>query len=580
MSNMSFHPFNRLPRELQDDIWRYAAAEGRVVETKMKKTEERNDYLVSMSTVPALLHACHNSRVISMPYYTPICAYRISHGFWVHDDANPRSIYFNFNADTIILSGNAFQFVYALRSAPLRTTLDALCTKLAIRALDFKILEDRFRDRRHLSSLKELTIMPHPFHITKKEFARKPEKQDPDRGYEDLKRKLRSKLEAWIARRKETIVPVLKKAEALFKDLEVPVMAKFLVNESLGPNKQLRLVDFDEILKIGNYFNITIALKISRLFGNLEIQCHHYGSCPEEQEQGTSEMKTVDAEDEEGFADNDEFTPSPQRNSTTAILAEFSTSLALRVTEPLQLPLSEEGSSNIISIKGRGCAPKRPEIFKKSNFGITDDAPLHRPERKEAPIFHEFGKLPSDIQNQVWSLASSFEPRVVEAKIMKRIQKNTYSFYLTPPTPVPAILHTCHDSRSIGLINYYQLPAYRISLKSARKNTFINFETDILILDGDLISFTDFIGRSRLQSDFSKQHGISILNTFCTKIAIYTGVLETAWKNGFDSKKLFHDFHALKEFFIIPSSLPKEDREGRRRDYERGVGTESKIEFD
>ncbi|KAH7346428.1 hypothetical protein BKA65DRAFT_502418 [Rhexocercosporidium sp. MPI-PUGE-AT-0058] len=62
-SNGTFHPFPRLPLELRTKIWETANAEPRVVVVDMPKFRV---WFTSPTPVPATLHACSESRIITL----------------------------------------------------------------------------------------------------------------------------------------------------------------------------------------------------------------------------------------------------------------------------------------------------------------------------------------------------------------------------------------------------------------------------------------------------------------------------------------------------------------------------------
>ncbi|KAK2012534.1 hypothetical protein LZ32DRAFT_638206 [Colletotrichum eremochloae] len=72
-----------------------------------------------------------------------------------------------------------------------------------------------------------------------------------------------------------------------------------------------------------------------------------------------------------------------------------------------------------------------------------------------ATEFHLFSNLPFELRIRIWDMTR--EPRLLNVKA--RAELNKYRrhpldytlFYCTSPNPVPAILQTCHESRSLGL---------------------------------------------------------------------------------------------------------------------------------
>ncbi|KAF4624178.1 hypothetical protein G7Y89_g13997 [Cudoniella acicularis] len=107
-----------------------------------------------------------------------------------------------------------------------------------------------------------------------------------------------------------------------------------------------------------------------------------------------------------------------------------------------------------------------------------------------AATFELIPKLSGELRNIIWTLAAN-EPRVVEVKCdEKRYQKLKFKcnpFYST--TLVPAILHVCRESRSLGLKFYTQLPSF--GDRRRHKETFINWQMDFLALDSLTLSYFD-----------------------------------------------------------------------------------------
>ncbi|KAF8848292.1 hypothetical protein BDZ45DRAFT_777130 [Acephala macrosclerotiorum] len=74
----TFHPFPRLPRELQLKIWKSAAAKPEPRDIKVqivlkptKTPDKYKGYLKALTPPPPpLLHACRNSRIVGLQVYT------------------------------------------------------------------------------------------------------------------------------------------------------------------------------------------------------------------------------------------------------------------------------------------------------------------------------------------------------------------------------------------------------------------------------------------------------------------------------------------------------------------------------
>lgn len=88
----SFHQFLLLPREIQFRIWRLAIWPRTIAVAIESKSEERSFYIEYVDPVPAVMHACRDSRRESS--YT--------HAFSSAGD--PSYLWVNFNYDTIHMS--------------------------------------------------------------------------------------------------------------------------------------------------------------------------------------------------------------------------------------------------------------------------------------------------------------------------------------------------------------------------------------------------------------------------------------------------------------------------------------------
>ncbi|KAH6679628.1 hypothetical protein B0J14DRAFT_303042 [Halenospora varia] len=89
--------------------------------------------------------------------------------------------------------------------------------------------------------------------------------------------------------------------------------------------------------------------------------------------------------------------------------------------------------------------------------------------------FTLFGKLPLELQTKIWKAAAE-EPHIIV--IHSRPRSLKWTFF--SPTPPPAILHVCSESRRIGLQKY--TPRFRNArtYSASPKMTYINFDNDIL----------------------------------------------------------------------------------------------------
>ncbi|CAG8955823.1 hypothetical protein HYFRA_00011692 [Hymenoscyphus fraxineus] len=133
---------------------------------------------------------------------------------------------------------------------------------------------------------------------------------------------------------------------------------------------------------------------------------------------------------------------------------------------------------------------KLPIKFKTKNHTQEPSARVISTE----PTFTRFNDLPLELRLRIWSLASSV-PRVVEVRQPhQRIIRNSVSQFnlltltfvdswlLGAPrvySPVPAVLHTCQESRHEALRHYTLSLAMKDNL-AAGKGSYVNFKKDML----------------------------------------------------------------------------------------------------
>ncbi|KAK4233498.1 hypothetical protein C8A03DRAFT_47975 [Achaetomium macrosporum] len=89
--------------------------------------------------------------------------------------------------------------------------------------------------------------------------------------------------------------------------------------------------------------------------------------------------------------------------------------------------------------------------------------------------FHPFPRLPFELRAQIWEM--SVEPRTVEVRIVYGNRHLQEGPRLLTFTPVPAILQTCREARSLGL---YQRAFTELPINLARRYVWVNFEIDII----------------------------------------------------------------------------------------------------
>lgn len=107
--------------------------------------------------------------------------------------------------------------------------------------------------------------------------------------------------------------------------------------------------------------------------------------------------------------------------------------------------------------------------------------------------FHLFPLLPSELRIKVWNLALSV-PRVVTVSCEKEILNRTRRFVksFASKTAVPALLHTCRESRLEGFLTY--APVFKTDTSPIY--TYISFEHDtIQCMD----SMLEYIGEEEVE---------------------------------------------------------------------------------
>ncbi|KAH8684515.1 hypothetical protein BGZ60DRAFT_355066, partial [Tricladium varicosporioides] len=88
----SFHLFLRLPKELRNRIWKFAAFEPRLLNIRaFPPASVEIQYFFSSDPVPAILHTCQESRTEVLVFYTKAFS----------TGTTLRYIWTNFNVDTI-----------------------------------------------------------------------------------------------------------------------------------------------------------------------------------------------------------------------------------------------------------------------------------------------------------------------------------------------------------------------------------------------------------------------------------------------------------------------------------------------
>ncbi|KAI1501420.1 hypothetical protein F5X99DRAFT_198857 [Biscogniauxia marginata] len=99
--------------------------------------------------------------------------------------------------------------------------------------------------------------------------------------------------------------------------------------------------------------------------------------------------------------------------------------------------------------------------------------------------FHPFPRLPTELRACIWALA--VEPRVVEVRVVPdnplEVQR------LVSPTPVPAILRTCQEARSLGL---YKQTFSEVTAATGAESRYVWLNLDIDMVSIGKTSFRAF----------------------------------------------------------------------------------------
>jgi len=107
-----------------------------------------------------------------------------------------------------------------------------------------------------------------------------------------------------------------------------------------------------------------------------------------------------------------------------------------------------------------------------------------------SPTFHQFTKLPTEIRDQIWKFASDV-PRLFRAEILEPF---LYTRFGCCSKEVPAVLHTCQESRQQALKSYDRW-------QTRWQTLYINHEWDIIYFETRELYGPDY-GLSLYFSDY------------------------------------------------------------------------------
>lgn len=136
-----------------------------------------------------------------------------------------------------------------------------------------------------------------------------------------------------------------------------------------------------------------------------------------------------------------------------------------------------------------------------STMNPSSGASLDTPGHGVDLVFEHFKKFPREVRDMIWSLAA-YEPRVVEVTLAppyevvdgpsyRSLLLTKWLYRLEYKTLVPALMHTCHESRAAGEKIYERLPAPEYSRFG---DSYVNWDRDVIVLvdnsdEGLLIKF-------------------------------------------------------------------------------------------
>ena len=129
-------------------------------------------------------------------------------------------------------------------------------------------------------------------------------------------------------------------------------------------------------------------------------------------------------------------------------------------------------------------------------------------------VFPPFKLLPLELRQMIW-MQAALEPRVVELGFYEAKTKNRRrETRNTSKTLVPALLHTCSESRAVGLMHYEKLIPTGIFT-----GTYINWAQDYVYLDCSHGQFIDF---KRYQEYLQKRpgHQKGVLPQKCRRLLV------------------------------------------------------------
>jgi hypothetical protein len=144
-------------------------------------------------------------------------------------------------------------------------------------------------------------------------------------------------------------------------------------------------------------------------------------------------------------------------------------------------------------------SPHTGSLYDGCRLPIADktslaNACLTSPSTPPSREFTIFTELPYELQNMVWRIAAC-EPRVVEietyTKYFKQAGRRKTELRFLSRTLVPAILHACTGSRTVGIKNYE-----RLCFGNTFTGSFINWTCDYIRFDCSFNQILSDVGRA------------------------------------------------------------------------------------
>ena len=178
--------------------------------------------------------------------------------------------------------------------------------------------------------------------------------------------------------------------------------------------------------------------------------------------------------------------------------------------------------------------------------------------------FHPFPRLPAELRAQIWQM--TVEPRIVEVRLRVRGKWGEKTFNkLTSPTPVPAPLQTCRESRNAGLYQrcFSDMPWRGGAAKDAEpRYVWLN-------LDIDMVS----IGWSNFEAFRPVAHLIKRLRFTRDNTDEY-------WASGDEPDELYHYKNVSEIHVVLCEGSEFEEWQWAAQDYTWPCGKENVLFID